>query len=272
VSPRLFLSIATMEARKLMSYRADFWIAAVFSFAIQLAVLYFLVRALFAESGAGLVGGMTFEEMFGYYLLLVLLRGVIRGVEMRIEGSVSDEIYQGHLNRYLVYPTTYFPFKYAQHLGMMGPAVAQSVLFAVACALVLDLPASIAPTPSRIAMGLGAIAVANLLNFTIALPAECVAFWQDQVWSLNVMVRFAIMFLGGAMIPLSMFPEWSQAALQALPFGYVFAFPIDCLMGRVTWGEWAVGMAAGLLWCGVLALATRAIWRRGARAYTGVGI
>jgi ABC-2 type transport system permease protein len=99
-----------------------------------------------------------------------------------------------------------------------------------------------------------------------------VAFWADNVWSLNVMFRFASQMLGGLLLPLSLFPAWSQPVLEVLPFTYLFYFPTTTLLGQVSTAEWATGLAISLGWCGALALVSRAVWRRGRLVYTGVGI
>ena len=43
-------------------------------------------------------------------------------------------------------------------------------------------------------------------------------------------------------------------------------------MGELGPVEYARGLATGLAWCGVIALACIPIWRRGQLGYTGVGI
>ena len=43
------------------------------------------------------------------------------------------------------------------------------------------------------------------------LRGKAVAFWADNVWSLMVTQRFVSALLGGAMLPLAVFPESAQA-------------------------------------------------------------
>ena len=99
-----------------------------------------------------------------------------------------------------------------------------------------------------------------------------VAFWADNVWSLNVMLRFTSELLGGMMLPLSLFPQWAQDVLVWTPFPYLFYVPVMTLLGRGRAG----GVAAGRGRLGGLDRVERfvslAVWRRGTLAYTGVGI
>ncbi|MFH0792491.1 MAG: ABC-2 family transporter protein, partial [bacterium] len=127
MTPRLFLRIVSMQVRKLMSYRMDFWINAVASFFVQLGVIYFLWQAIFRQTGRPSIGGYTFNGMIVYYLMVILLGKFVRGADN--ESQMSREIYDGSLTRYLVYPTRYFIFKFGERLGDLAPALMQLVLF-----------------------------------------------------------------------------------------------------------------------------------------------
>ncbi|MCB2154655.1 ABC-2 family transporter protein [bacterium] len=270
MTPRLFMNIVSMQARKMMSYRADFWVNALAAFFIMLGVIYFLWDSIYAGTGQTVIAGYTFSEMLTYYVLVILLGKIVRGLDQW--SGMSDEIYQGHYTRYLIYPVKYFPFKYAQHLGNLTPALMQLVLFGALLAVFLRVPDSIQITPATIAMTVGAVLMGNLLHFLIYCPIEGTAFWADNVWSLCVMMRFTLGFLGGQMLPLTLFPETIQSVNQFLPFQYVYFFPVQTLMGHVTPSEWLFGMGVTAVWILVFAGLTRLIWARGSYVYTGVGI
>jgi len=270
VSPRLFLHIMSLEARTSMSYRVDFWISAVVGFLAHFGLMYFLWGAMFAESGETRIGGYDFPTMLFYFVAVILYGKLVRGPDM--SGGVSDDIYEGGLNRYLVFPTSYFLFKYAQNLGALLPALMQLALFGVWFLFVLDLPPDVQLTPLTVAMGLVSVAVANLLYFVMLFPLRCVAFWADNVWSLVVALRFTSGILGGFLIPLSVFPEWSRAILAWLPFRFLFDFPVNVTLGKIPAGEWALGLGLALAWAGVMALIGRVVWRRGELQYSGIGI
>ena len=270
MNPRLFLHVMSVEARTRMSYRVDFWISATVGFLAEFGLLVFIWQAMFRESGVARIQGFDLNGILLYYGCVVLLAKVVRGQEF--SGSVSQDIYEGGLNRYLVFPTSYFAFKYAQHLGGLVPYFVQAVFFGVWFPILLDVPPEMRITPWTLGMGLLAILGANLLYFLMGLPLQAVAFWADNVWSLSVALRFVSSLLGGVMLPLALFPDWSQPVLSALPFRYLFDFPVTALLGRLSPGEWALGMASTLAWCAVLGLVCRFVWRRGDLQYSGVGI
>jgi ABC-2 type transport system permease protein len=269
MTARLFWQVFSIECRKLMSYRADFWINSVVGFVAHFGVMYYLWRAIFSGP-AERIGGYTFEGMLLYYLLVILIGKLVRGAEHTHD--ISVDIYEGTLSRYIVYPTSYFGFKYAQHLGLMLPGLVQLALFGLLYLLILPVPAEATVTPGSVAMAAVSILIANLMYYTLAAPLQAVAFWADNVWSLVVMQRFATALLGGAMLPLSLFPAWSRPVLDALPFRYLYDFPVGTLIGRIGPRAWLIGVAVSLAWWLAMAGVTRIVWRRGMLSYTGVGI
>ncbi|MBI4616226.1 MAG: ABC-2 family transporter protein [Planctomycetes bacterium] len=266
----LFWHATSVEARKRLTYRADFWVNALAGFAAQLGIAYFLVDALFDGSGSASIGGFSRDGMLLYYVSVVFLGKLVRSTEM--EHTIAQDIYEGGLTRYLLYPAPYLVFKYAQQLGALAPLAVQIVLFGAWVPFALGLPDGLAVGPGEVAMCAAALALGNLLQFLLIWPIQTVAFWADNVWSLMVAYRILSALLGGMLVPLSLFPDPARRVLDLLPFRYLFAFPVDALLGRLTPLEWLSGMAVGLAWCAGSWALGRAVWRRGDRQYTGVGI
>lgn len=270
MTPRLFASTFGIEARRLMSYRADFWINAGVGFVVHVGVAYFLWTAVFAATGAREVGGFTLEAMLLYNVLAVLFAKLVRGQEFL--SDVSQDIYEGGLSRYLVYPTSYALFRYAQHLGNLVPALAQLVLFGALYPILFPLPPGLEIGAGAIARTAAALAVGNALHYLLMLPVQMVAFWAENVWSLVVMMRMVATLAGGYLLPITLFPDWAESAARWLPFPYLYYFPVATMTGQVGAAEWARGVLVALGWCGVLALVSAAVWRRGRLAYSGVGM
>ncbi len=270
MNARLFALVFSLEARKLMSYRVDFWLNSVIGFAAHFSIVYFLWQAIFSESGSELIRGWSFEMMLLYYVLVILAGKLVRGAEHL--GDIATDIYEGGLTRYIIYPTSYLAFKYAQHLGNVVPALVQLVLFATLYVLLLPMPEEAAITPASIAMAAVSIGLGNLLFYSFMAPLQSVAYWADNVWSLNVMFRFSSNLLGGAMLPLTLFPEWGQRVLDFLPFKHLYYVPVSVLIGTMGPAEWLRSLGVGLVWLLVIHLVFRAVWNRGKFVYTGVGI
>jgi len=270
VSWRLFLHVASLEARQRMSYRVDFWFNAFLGLAAEFGVAWFLWTALYAESGRAVIGGYDFHTMVVYYVFVIAFARLVRGAEF--EAAISQDIYEGGLNRYLVFPAPYVAIKYAQHLGSLLPALIQTVLFIVAWLVLSGGRGGEAITPGGVAMATASLVLANLIYYAMSFALHAVAFWADNVWSLLVALRFTTNLLGGLFFPLVLFPEPLRLANEWLPFRALFALPVEALMGRVSVTEWAQGMALGVTWLILLAVVARSVWRRGSLQYSGIGI
>lgn len=268
--PSLFLRILSIEGRRQMTYRVDFWINAVLGFVAELAIAYFLWTAIFEASGEERIGGFTFEGMLLYYVSAILIGKLVRGQERHL--AVARDIYEGSLNRYLIYPSKYGVFKYAEHLGALLPAMLQGVIFGLTAWWVLPMPDDAGIDAGSVARAAVAVAMANLLSFILRFPIQAIAFWADNVWSLNVMLRLATDFLGGLLLPLSLFPSAVQEALLWSPFPYLFYFPAQTLLGRIDTEEWLRGLAVMAIWSLLIGLVARWVWGRGEKTYSGVGI
>ena len=266
---RLFRDIFSIEARKLMSYRADFWINTLVGSLANFALVYFLWSAIFKEPEQT-IGGYSFDGMVLYYVFVILLGRLVTGPSNPTD--IAQDIYDGVLSRYLLFPASYVGIKYAQRLGLLLPSLLQMVVLFALYAALLPFPPEVVITPLSVGMAVVSLAVANALYFALSSILQLVSFWADNVWSLVVMMVFTSRFLGGSMVPLGTFPEGLRTWLAALPFGYLYGFPIDTLMGRVDPAAWATGLVISLVWLAALVFAGRLVWRRGMLQYSGVGI
>lgn len=261
------LHFYVVELKKLLSYRAEFWIGFVGSVVSQFGVAFFLWKAIFAARGAETLQGYTFGALMLYYLMVPLVERVVNGQEM---GFMSSEIYDGGLTRYLVYPVSYFRVKYMAKM-------AQTTLYFLQMLLVLALFLAVFRDPfdlgpRSLLMAVPVFLLSGLLIFAFTACLEMLAFWADNVWSILVLNRMITNLLGGGLLPLAFFPERFQAALEYLPWSRLVSFPIRTLQGRVALGEWLRGMGLTVIWFAAFAALAAWLWRKGLRSYAGVGI
>jgi len=104
-------------------------------------------------------------------------------------------------------------------------------------------------------------------GWTLALAA----FWTTRVSAINNLYFTLQIFLSGQMVPLSVFPDWLQAATWLLPFRWMVAFPVELGLGRLDEGQIAVGFAMQLAWTVISFLGLWVLWRSAIRRYTAVG-
>ena len=261
--------VMSLEFRRIFSYRADFWLHFFSAALIQILIAYFLWKAIFDHRGVRSIGGYDFATLMLYYLLTPLVDRMVRGQEGTL---IAQEIYEGLLNRYLIYPVSFFAFRYATFFAasivFFGQFLAALGIYFIA----FGVPAGVNSGAGSIALGLVFIFFGGVSYFFLSVFLELIAFWADNVWSLLVLMRFILYLAGGGMIPLSFFPEAAQEAIRFTPFPYYINFPIRCLMGRVAPEEIPVAALVTAFWLVVFYLSALFLWKRGSREYTGVGI
>lgn len=267
--PRWVWPVISIETRKNLAYRVDFWVSFLGSVLAHLAVAYFLWKAVFNYRGITALGGYSFSALMLYYLLVPTIDRMVRGQEM---GFFSVDIYEGSLSRYLIYPLSFYGYKYVSQLSYVIMAMLQLSLALAVFLVWFGMPDDLQIHARHVALGITAAVLANYLYYAFATALEQAAFWADNVWSLLVMLRFSISLLGGGMVPLAMFPDWARVIVWKLPFAYMLSFPIQTVLGRVSLHEWFFGMVMMAAWSVFFTLVSKAIWRRGIVQYSGVGI
>lgn len=263
----VFLQICSIELRKVLAYRSDFWVNTVGSVLTQVVVAAALWTAVFAATGQPAIGGYSQSAMIIYALLAGQVFVCVQGEPF---GMLSTEIYDGSLTRYLIYPVDLLRYKWSGQCARILVALGQ---LTVLLALVRWCwPGALQPMWWHWSAGLLAIVGGAMLHFWIACCLELVAFWADNVWSFQALLRMAVQFLGGMLLPLSVFPAWAHPWLQASPFAGLVALPVETLLGRVTPDVWLLGMARQIGWTLCFWALARALYRRGIRHYSGVGM
>jgi ABC-2 type transport system permease protein len=266
---RWVLQVYSVELKKAFAYRADFWVQVVASVLTELAIAYFLWNAIFTHRGVTSLGGYTFPAMMLYYLLSTMTAKVLVGPEY---GFMSTEIYDGSLTRYLVYPVSFFIYKFTAYLAKASVAMLQMLIMFAVFAVVFGMPADSQVSILSIAMGLVTVSFSTLLYFSMASILEMISFWADNVWSLMVMLRFSTALLGGGILPLTLFPDRFRELLEVLPFHFLVSFPVQVFMGRYSAGPWLLGLAGALVWSAAFLSIGGIVWRRGTLQYSGVGV
>lgn len=262
--------ILAQELRKVFAYRVAFWMRFGLGITTELTVAYFLWGAIFEVNGEATIGGYTFGGILYYTVFASLGTRIIRPLDRG--GFISEEIYQGGLTRYLLYPVPYLGVSYLAYFAQQIVGVGQLLLGLFLATRVWSPPAELAITPASVALGIATGFLSGAVLFLINAALEMIAFWQDTVWNLMAMLRFIGSLLGGLMIPLSLFPDWGRFVAHLTPFPLVFSFPVRCFLGQVGAEEWVRSALLLGLWGAAMSVVVAAIWRRGIRVYSGVGI
>lgn len=260
--------VMSLEVRKILAYRAEFWVTFLGQTLIQIIIARALWTSVFQSQGRTEMEGFTLSTLTLYYLVAPVGSRILTGENM---GFLSREIYDGTFTRYLLYPLSWFRYKWLTYFTYSLYYAAQLIL------LYVLFQSSFGDGISgegilRLLSGLGLFLLSSLVYFLLSTAVELIALWADNTWSLMVMLRFFSNFFGGALIPIAFFPGWAQKILSYTPFPNLVSLPARTILGMSTGPEITHGLTMIGLWGVLLYGLIRVIWAKGQRQYTGVGV
>lgn len=260
--------VVANEIRKILAFRSDFWV----TFLGQTLVLILIARALwqsiFAANNTEVMEGFTLPMMTLYYIIVPVGNKILTGENV---GFLAREIYDGSFSRYLVYPISFFQYKTLTYLT-------HSTFYALQLVLIYLLFNLFTPSGITLELlidlisGVGVFIFASYVFCMMAMSIELLSLWADNIWSLMVMARFFVYFLGGSYMPLNFFPDWAEQLLHYTPFPYLVSLPIRTTMGLANISEIQQGLIMLFAWAILFHLMAKLLWYKGETRYSGVGI
>lgn len=257
--------VIASEMRKILAFRADFWVTFIGQTVIQILIARALWQSIFESSDNKVMEGFTLQMMTLYYLLVPIGQKMLTGENV---GFLSREIYDGTFNRYLIYPISFFQYKTLTYLTY-------SFFYGLQFLLVYfgyHLFTGEAFQFQNLLLGYSMFLIAAFAYMGLSLFVELISLWADNIWTLMVMVRFFCFFFGGAYIPLSFFPDFMKEILVYTPFPYLISLPIRTTMGIATQSEMTTGFIFLVTWAIFFRMASQLLWKKGQLRYNGVGI
>jgi ABC-2 type transport system permease protein len=261
--------VYTLELRKIITYRADFWINFFGQMIFTLIVSYFLWSSIFADQGVDQMQGFTLPKLVLYYLIVPLIFQIQQGETI---GAISTEIYEGTLNKFIIYPINFYSYKIVTFYAHASFYLLQLTILLLGYALFFYDEAIWALSLVNLILFFLVLLVSAFCYFALNSIIELIAFWADNIWSLGVILRLVTRFAGGVLIPVAFFPDWIQTFLKYTPFPYIVTFPVDVLMGNFSMHEFFANFSILILWILVFLGLARLLWKRGKYSYTGVGM
>jgi ABC-2 type transport system permease protein len=124
----------------------------------------------------------------------------------------------------------------------------------------------------RFALGVPAIVLAGLIQFSIAYCFGMLTFWFLEIQGFVILSMAVETVLGGQMFPLDLLPAKALNVAHYLPFYYQMYFPAAIFTGRLNDPAFVVnGLGIQLAWVVALLAFNQLLWRRGLRRHTAVG-
>jgi ABC-2 type transport system permease protein len=247
-------------------YRWNFAARSFFSL-FHLTVVFILWSAAFA--GQAQIGGYDLRQTLTYFVILLPLQFIIGAFNE--DYQISEEIRNGMINQFLLKPVNYYLYRFS--IFVAARCVSGALVF---LPLLIALPfiheSLVLPGGAwRLWLGLPALLMSALIQFTIAYCFGLLTFWFLEIQSFVILSMAIEVVLGGQMFPLDLLPRWLYEIAQYLPFYYQMYFPAAIFTGRLDYAATLQSLPIQLGWVLLLLGFAQVLWRRGLRLHTAVG-
>lgn len=194
------------------------------------------------------IGGYTFPQMVAY-LCVACITGQLCYTNTLDE--LSDVIISGEVGSKLIKPISFRIQLIARNIGNFGGTLiimGAGMLIATFATLGLFFDYAFGwDLFWRIPVYLLSSFVSMLIMEAFCFIFGQVAFVSQAIFGLMQIVDTLWAFLSGALIPLSVFPEWARTALMCTPFPYYMSLPVSVLTGA-EFCNVIVGIALQVVW------------------------
>jgi ABC-2 type transport system permease protein len=246
-----YAAIAITRFKEQLTYRLDF-VAGVLNPFIQLIVLWFIWKAVYASSAEPIIGGFTFATMMTYTSISVVMRSFMYpGTEYWVE----EEVKTGSIAAALIKPLKYPLLCFSRDSGdVMGFLVTKAPILVFAF-VILSISGPASP------IFFLSVFLGFLINYVMIFMTAMWAFWTTgYIWGMRLSRIIISELASGAIVPLSFFPLFAQDILNMLPFQTVFSTPLLIYTGAISGVAILPAIALQLFWFGVLFVVAYALW------------
>lgn len=213
--------------------------------------------------------GYSRADIVTYYIIMGLIS---LSASAHISRVVRLDIMEGQINSFLLRPFNYILFRSIHELTYkLVTTIIAIILFTTVAVLFptyVVLPHDTATWFLFIASLVGAFLLALAIQFIISLSS----FWMGEINSIQQIKTLMETVFSGQIAPLAFFPPVLQTIASYLPFKYLAYFPAQIYLRQLTSIQIAGDFGILSLWILAAWLVVAWLWKRGVRAYEGVGI
>lgn len=256
---RIFSTFSSVYYAYMVEYRAELllWV-------LSGSLPLILMGSWMQAAGSGQFG-LSATDFARYFLAVFLVR---QFTVVWVIWEFEREIVEGRLSFRLLQPIDpvwhHFMSHFAERFARLPFAVILIGLF-----FWLYPQALWVPNPVGFALALLGVGLAFALRFLMQYTLAMFAFWTERASALEQFWFLFYLFLSGMIAPLEVFPPLMREIALWTPFPYLIYFPASLLVGLpVDLGRSLLIMAG---WIAVFYGASRWLWRRGLRQYSGMG-
>jgi ABC-2 type transport system permease protein len=236
---------------------------------MNILVTFFLWSTVFSDPSRSLFG-YDRAKILTYVFGVMILRALVLSARAV---DVSREISNGDILNLLVRPINYFKYWFTRDIASKALNLGFAAVEFAILYLILR-PAFYFQTNIGFLFGFSLMVfLAVFIFFCLLFIVNMIPFWAPNMgWGAQFLIIVVIVeFLSGAIFPIDILPGAVQNFLYATPFPYLVFVPIQVYLGKVSTAFIVKGVLISLFWSVALWIAMNNLWKKGLKAYEGVG-
>jgi ABC-2 type transport system permease protein len=260
---RSYLALLKVSWGTAIVYRAQavIWILS-FLFPLVMMVVWLAV-----VDEVGPTAGWDKGDFASYYVAAAVINHLTNAW---VVWDWDEDIRTGRLSDKLIKPLDPFHHYFSDQLGWK--VFILLVIVPIIGVVAWLIPAIHYPlTLGRLLALILSVVLGLTLNMVMSSAFGTIAFWSTQAKNFYMLFDGTGEFLSGWIAPLVLFPEGVRRIAYLLPFRSSLGFPIEILMGKLTWPEITFGFAVSIGWTLIFFILYRNLWRIGLKRYEAVG-
>jgi ABC-2 type transport system permease protein len=245
------------------AYRLNFLLQIIGPSLVFFFVKYNLWNAIYQGDTVTVIKGYDLNTMITYHLWAMMVGLLGQGFATQ---NLSEEIRLGKISSYLIYPFEFWSFHTASFLAFQ---FLQLIICSITI-IILLITNLIDTSFITLIQGFLYCQVIALFWYSLQYMTGIMAFWLEETWILQVILRVITTFLSGAIIPLELYPQKLVEILEYTPFPYLTYYAIKVFMGQT---ELQFKMIYLLFfWILIFIFLNHIIWKKGIKNYTAAGM
>ncbi|MGQ9508668.1 MAG: ABC transporter permease [Thermodesulfobacteriota bacterium] len=232
-------------------------------------IVILLWLAIYRSSGQQIIGGYSLPEMVTYLLGGGLINSFILSTAENPE--TSQNIQDGTLSTFLIKPLNPYVVWFTRDLGTKAFYFFLGLIgYLVVAFFFRDYLLGVSSF-RHLFLFILALILSSLLQFFLFEALSLLSFWVENTYGLRFTMRVIMEVVGGAIIPLSFFPEILQKIFEFLPFPFMIYLPMKIYLGKIALPEVWIEFLKEAAWIIVLSILNLIIWKKGIRQYVAMG-
>lgn len=231
---------------------------------MMMPIIYMLVWVVAAGNSA--ISGFTRNDFVAYYTVLILVNQLTYPVS---HWTVGDSIFNGTFSNWLLRPLPPIYEAIASDIAVKVICVPFTAIFTLGIVFIFGF--SISLTTMNILLFIVCLLFAQILRFMLAYTLSLLALFTNKINSFLSINDTLIFLFAGQVVPTTLLPDIIRNTSFVLPYRYMLGFPIEILLGKLSYTQMVFGMSIQFSWVLIVVLLNIVVWKNGIKHYSSIG-